>query len=489
MDEETADRPEVPGHRLLTVVGAGATSVVWSGVDAAGRPCAVKVPRARPDDATARSLQIERHVLMAVRHDHLVPLRDLVTLEDGRVALVFDHVVGATLASLVARRGHLRPGEVVTVLTPIAEAVAALHAAGGTHCDISPGNVMVTATGRPLLMDLGAARLAGSGGGLVVGTPGFVAPEVRSGESPSEASDVFSIGALAWFCCTGNGAPDTFIRLSDETIVSHVGPELAGVVARCIDPEPDRRPRSAGLADLLYRSVPAEEVEVVVGADDAAALTHRLRAEAAEGTPAGAAQPTPWFRRVALDSARWRPRLTVAAGVLALAVALGWVVHLGIVRGVPPTAARPATASAPASAPTSTTPAAPDALAILQHLTDQRVAALTARRTDALATVHRAESPSWQSDATVIRDLTKDDQRYSGLRMTVVQAEFVSRAGSVAVVRARVDVSAYDVVDERGATTSRPAEAGVPLDFHLVRPAGDTAGNWRIESISDPRPT
>lgn len=480
MDDDTADRPEVPGHRLLTVIGAGSTSVVWSAVDAAGRPCAVKVPRGRPDDVAMRSMEIERHVLMAVRHEHLVPLRDLVPLEDGRVALVFDHVVGATLASLVASRGHLRAGEVVTVLTPIAQAVAALHAAGGTHCDVSPGNVMVTAAGRPLLMDLGAARLAGTGGGAVVGTPGFVAPEVRSGETPSEASDVFSIGALAWFCLTGNGAPDTFIRLSEETVSSHVGPELGGVVGRCIDPEPELRPASAALADLLYRSVPAEEVDVVVGPDEASALTHRIRAEAAAGTPVSAVrQPGPWFRRVTFDPTRWRPRVALVAGVLGLAALLGWLVHLGVV---------PAMQSSPQPSPSrvaTTTPSTPDARSILQDLTERRVAALLARERGGLTAVHLAESPSWRADAGVIDELTSAHERYSGLRMTVVEATFVARSTSAAVVRARVAVDRYAVVDEQGGSVSRDAESGEPLDFHLVH----AGGGWRIESISDPRPT
>lgn len=393
---DPADRPDVPGHRLLRVVGQGSSAVVWSATDAAGNPVAVKVPHEAPDAVQVRAGAIERHVLTAVRHDHLVPLRDVVPLEDERVALVFDLVVGATLRSMVGARGHLRPGEVVTLLTPLAEAVAVLHAAGGTHCDISPGNVMVTADGRPLLMDLGSARLAGSGAGTIVGTPGFVAPEVRDGDEPREASDVFSIGALAWFCLTGNGAPDTMLRLSSETIRSHVGEELAEVVGACIDPDPERRPCSFALAAQFYAAAAAEPIEVVIGADDASALTHRLRAEAArEGeapAPTGRAtrrllarwngsararpeRPAPalpdgpaparpdqtasdpgrsWFRTAPLTGRRWPRRLGVGAVIALLAVIIGGLVHLGAMPGTGPTGA----AAPPTTPASSTHPAA-----------------------------------------------------------------------------------------------------------------------------------
>ncbi|MGN6751782.1 MAG: protein kinase domain-containing protein [Intrasporangium sp.] len=510
-DDDRDEPPEVPGHRLLHVIGSGSTSVVWAGTDAAGAPVAVKVPRARPDPVAVREAQIERHVLMAVRHEHLVALRDVVPLSDGRVALVFDLVIGATLASLVASRGHLRPGEVVTVLTPIAEAVAALHAAGGTHCDISPGNVMLTAAGRPLLMDLGAGRLAGAGAGAVVGTAGFVAPEVRSGEQPTEASDVFSLGALAWFCLTGNGAPDTFLRLAGETVASHVGPELGPVVGRCLDPEPEVRPSSAALPALVFDAAAGEPVEVVVGADEASALTHRIRADAALGRPPATETPRPWFRRVPVSPARWSHRLAVLAGIAVLATLLGWFAHLGLVPGTGgtepasghgvsegtggdgrPPAARVTTtpthsgsAVAPSPSPAvSGTPAGPlEARAILQDLTDRRVAALTGRKVGSLGAVHRPDSPSWRADSAVIDALTSGHLHYEGLRMTVSVAQFASRSASEAVVRARVAVAAYEVVDDRGRATAREAVEGEPLDFHLVR---DGAG-WRIESITAPR--
>ncbi|MDN5790341.1 MAG: serine/threonine protein kinase [Micrococcales bacterium] len=285
MSTQQPSRPEIAGHTVEGIIGRGATGIVWSGRDAMGRAVAIKVPHECSDDVDRRQGEIERHVLQAVRHEHLVPLRDVVGLADGRTALVFDLVEGASLASTVEARGRLRPGETVTVLTPLADAVSALHAAGGTHGDISARNVLVTAEGKPLLLDLGAARLAGAGSGAVHGTAGFVAPEVRAGDPPGEASDVFALGALAWFCLTGNGAPDTMMRLDPETIASHVGPQVAPVVGACIDPDPLQRPSSAELGGLFFHAAPAEPVEVAIGADEATALTNRLRLDAALDGP------------------------------------------------------------------------------------------------------------------------------------------------------------------------------------------------------------
>ncbi|EWT01742.1 serine/threonine protein kinase, partial [Intrasporangium oryzae NRRL B-24470] len=287
-------RPQVPGLRVDALIGQGAFSTVWSGADATGRPVAIKVPTGPPDEqGLARGL-LERHVLMAVRHEHLVSLRDVVELDDGRSALVFDLVRGILLSALVGARGHLQPGETVTVVSPVCEAVAALHAAGGVHGDISARNVMVRADGRPVLLDLGASHIAGQGSGDVHGTPGFVAPEVRSGDVPTEASDVFSLGALAWFCLTGNGAPDTLLRLDPDTVRSHVGPELGQLVARCIDPDPSLRPSSGEVARLFFDAAAPEPVEVVVGGDDASALTHRLRAAAASEAQARPRRSRRW---------------------------------------------------------------------------------------------------------------------------------------------------------------------------------------------------
>ncbi|KRF39721.1 hypothetical protein ASH01_20570 [Terrabacter sp. Soil811] len=481
--EQPPERPHVPGHRVDAVIGTGASAVVWSGVDATGRRVALKVPHLVRDELDRQQSLAEQQVLLAVQHDHLVPLRSVVPLADGREALVFDLVTGAPLSAMVRSRGHLRAGEVVTVLTPVCEAVAHLHAAGGVHADISPSNVTLTSDGRPVLLDLGAVRVPGREPGAVHGTTGYIAPEVLLGAAPDESSDVYALGAVAWFCLTGNGAPDTMVRLDEEIIVSHVGPELAAVVAAAIDPDPTRRPRAAELAGLFYDAVPAEPVEVVVGADQASALTHRLRAEAGR-EPAPAEQ----------DSRRW-PRRAVTAALVAvpLVAAAGWA-----------WAARdPASLTPPSTSSTPTTPAVPTASPapgdsaadrvlrdaaspsarpedLMQALSDRRSAALVGRDATALARVHAPGSPSLSSDRALVSGLVGARARWEGLRLEVADAAFVTGSPTEAVVRARVDWTAYVVVTGGGARLVRPADAGRQLDFRLMR----GSEGWRISAIS-----
>ncbi|GAA6525800.1 serine/threonine-protein kinase [Intrasporangium sp. DVR] len=478
--------PDVPGYLLHTVLGEGGSSVVWSAVDAAGVPVAVKVPRPGCD-VDGDPAAAERQVLAAVRHPHLVALRDVVGLPDARTALVFDRVTGASLRSMVRARGQLRPGETVTILTPICQAVAALHAAGALHADISPGNIMLTADGRPLLLDLGAARLMGQTE-AAWGTSGFIAPELRDGAGPTSASDVFSLGAVAWFCLTGNGAPDTAQRLDPDTVRSHVGPELADVISASIDPDPGARPDAARLARLVYEAVQPESIEVVMGDDDASALTHRLRAEAALEPPAA---PRGRRRRIR--------RSAVVAGLVA-GVLLGGGCWFLVSRPLAPAGATPGrgegTTARPGGAvvqqmsptrsgtvPAQDDPAAPQhrTMELLQWLSDQRARALVDRATDRLSAVHRSGSASHASDVRLIEALEAGGHRYADLRLSVAEASWVSGDAEHATVRARVDWSAYTVVDRTGARRGHPAASGELLDFEL-RWDGSA---WRIEHISD----
>ncbi|OFE16335.1 hypothetical protein BA895_19375 [Humibacillus sp. DSM 29435] len=519
----------VPGHRLEAVIGSGGSSVVWSGRDATGRAVAIKVPHARLDPVALEQASTERHVLMAVEHDHLVGLRDVVPLTDGRIALVFDLVSGASLSSIVGRRGHLRPGEVVTVLTPLCHAVTALHSAGGVHADISAGNVMISERGVPQLLDLGAAQVIATASGAVYGTAGFIAPEVRRGGLPDARSDVFALGALAWFCSTGNGAPDTDQRLDPEIVSSHVGHELATVVAACIDPDPARRPDAAALARLFYDATRADPIEVVVGGDDAAALTHRLRVQAADDPPTAVATPSRW-RRILRRSRAWSPGAAVeAVGVdsrsgaaapvierepssgatsqpsraVPLTLALGAVV---VFAGAAAVWAVSAGSTASSSAPTVTATssairlAAPTTApsvdvridrqapatsgrALVAALSTTRAEALTRQNRAGLAQVHRTQSPSWVADEKLIDTLSAQHVRWESLRPSVESARLIETVGTHAVVRAKVRWAPYEVVTSDGARQQRSADPGRTLDFSLVwLPQG-----WRLESLSDPK--
>jgi len=117
---------------------------------------------------------------------------------------------------------------------------------------------------------------------------------------------------------------------------------------------------------------------------------------------------------------------------------------------------------------------------LLQVLSDRRAAALVARDQAALADVHAPGSPSLASDRNLVSGLVGTRIRWEGLRLEVAEALFVSGSPSEAVVRARVDWTAYVVVTSTGARVDRAADVGRRLDFRLVR----GAQGWRISAIS-----
>src|ERR687890_787068 len=195
--------PVVPGYRLEELLGRGGSGEVRRAVPRSGGPAvAVKLLVAGDAERQAR----EAALLGELDHPHRVRLHEVVHEPrrggQPRVALVLDLLAGGSLAALLARRGRLRPGEVVTALAPVAAALAHAHERGVVHGDLSPGNVVFTAEGRPVLTDLGVARVLGEKAAGEV-TPAYVDPTVARGGAPGPESDVFGVAAAAFHALTG----------------------------------------------------------------------------------------------------------------------------------------------------------------------------------------------------------------------------------------------------------------------------------------------
>src|SRR5450756_1181513 len=158
-------------------------------------------------------------VLHQIENEHLVGQHGAIALTDGNLALVLDQVTGGSLAQLLGERGNLSPGETVTTLAPLFGALAALHAAGVEHGDLAPRSILFSADGRPLIGDVGVARLMGQAGGQVGRDDSFMAPEVARGAPSTAASDVYSMAALGWLCLTG-APPDPASPSRCSTTVS-----------------------------------------------------------------------------------------------------------------------------------------------------------------------------------------------------------------------------------------------------------------------------
>jgi hypothetical protein len=175
--------------------------------------------------------------------------------------LATEFVPGLSLSAHVRRHGPLPAHLLLGLAAGVAEALHAVHAAGIVHRDLKPGNVMLAPEG-PKVLDFGIARavdetaLTRTGG--LVGTPGWIAPEVLRGAPAAPPADMFAWGALVAYAATGrapfgSGSTDSLAhRVLDQP------PDLAGVpepllplVTAALDPDPRRRPTAARAAHAV----------------------------------------------------------------------------------------------------------------------------------------------------------------------------------------------------------------------------------------------
>src|SRR5690554_163179 len=143
------------GYRVRGPVGVGSRGPAWAATSADGERVVVTVLDLDRTLAERRAVldRIER--LREVRHPHLASLVDVVALDGHRTALVATAVEGPTVGTVLAVRPRWPAGEVVTLVVPLADALASLHRAGLVHGDVTPENVVLGPGGHPVLVDVG----------------------------------------------------------------------------------------------------------------------------------------------------------------------------------------------------------------------------------------------------------------------------------------------------------------------------------------------
>lgn len=261
----------VPGYIVGRELGRGGSATVWLVTEEfTHRSFALKCFASRRNSGSEDSIRRELRILSALDHQHLVKAHDVVRLggaAEGKFGLVMDFAAGGSLAQLLASRGRLTVGETVTVLTPIAQALAYLHHNGFTHSDVSPGNVLFSGQGKPLLADLGVTRMVGEAEAVSdQGTAGFVDPAlidaVRAGLQPER--DVFSVAALGWYCLTGTAPLPTADRPPLALLAPGVPPELAAALESGLNDDRRLRPTARDFSTAVYRSAKAVPVDLSV---------------------------------------------------------------------------------------------------------------------------------------------------------------------------------------------------------------------------------
>ncbi|WP_084774579.1 serine/threonine-protein kinase [Nonomuraea candida] len=290
-------------YSLLRPLGAGGMGKVWLARDEMlDRDVAVKEltlpegmsPKERADSVT-RAVR-EAQATARLRHPGIVALHDVV-VEQERPWLVMELLRGRTLAETVRDHGPMPPEHAARIGADVLDALTVAHSQGLQHRDVKPGNVFLTETGRVVLTDFGIARQEGQATlteqGLMIGSPGFIAPERLEGEPGGPASDLWSLGATLYVALTGAPAYDgPAAQRVRDTLTRPVpvappplGPLLAALMAR----HPAARPDPRVAAEVLRQVAAGNPApQLPVGADLTAPRRTGRRSRAARWIAAGA---------------------------------------------------------------------------------------------------------------------------------------------------------------------------------------------------------
>jgi eukaryotic-like serine/threonine-protein kinase len=270
MQPVTGSRRVVAGrYELLDPVGHGAMGTVWRARDLRlDREVAVKEvclpgPMTSQDRSVLRERSLrEARVAARLAHPGVVTVHDVAEAE-GSPWIIMELVPSRSLAQVLAEDGPLSPTRAAAMGMTLLEALGSAHAAGVVHRDVKPGNILVTSEGRAVLTDFGIATLHGdprlTQAGMVMGTPGFCAPERIRGEPASPASDLWSLGATLYAAVEGHGpfegqgsamAVLANIVHADPPPATRAGP-LEPVILALMKRDPATRPNAAGARRLL----------------------------------------------------------------------------------------------------------------------------------------------------------------------------------------------------------------------------------------------
>ncbi|GID92842.1 hypothetical protein Adi01nite_22540 [Amorphoplanes digitatis] len=259
-------------YRLVERLGAGGMSVVWRGFDEVlGRQVAVKVlpPSTSADPSFRRRLRAEAQAAARLSHPHITNVYDYgeATTVDGEPVpyVVMELVDGESLAAVLARVRRLPWPAAVRICSEVSAALAAAHARGIVHRDVTPANVMLTPGGAKVV-DFGISALIGENDidpdGSLLGTPAYLAPERLEGGQVSPATDVYAVGLLIYRTLIGQlpwdvGTTTALLRAHQYTEPEPMPPveglpnAVSALIARCLEKRPSDRPSSAELAHVL----------------------------------------------------------------------------------------------------------------------------------------------------------------------------------------------------------------------------------------------
>ena len=288
---ETGTTPLIGGrYRIDGLLGEGGMARVFDAFDERlERRAAVKILRAETRALPGMRERFEQEALIAARliHPHIVAVLDFGE-DHASSYLVMERLPGITLRDEIVARGPLSTQRVVLVMAETLDALAAAHARWVLHRDIKPSNILLQQNGHTKITDFGIAKSFDirtdrpappddvTMTGVVLGTPGYLAPERRAGHPATVQSDLYAVGAVMVEALTGQ-------RLaSGPAPMEELAPPLRDVARRAMATDPRHRFTSANEMVRSLRTVAG-------GTDQAQRLPRARRAATTTAPIAGSA--------------------------------------------------------------------------------------------------------------------------------------------------------------------------------------------------------
>ena len=240
----------LPQYRIEALLGRGGMGAVYRGVQAdLERPVAIKLLPAdlAADPQFIARFRREARTLARLQHPGIVAVFDSGQTTAGHLYFVMEYVDGIDLQRVLAK-GGVEPGQALTLIAQICDALHYAHTQGVIHRDIKPANILLTKDGRAKVADFGLARPARdpaaaplTGTNVILGTADYMAPEQRRGQA-DERTDIYALGVMLYELLTGQRPHGVFDPPSRKV---QIDVRLDSVVLKALQEEPERRYQQA----------------------------------------------------------------------------------------------------------------------------------------------------------------------------------------------------------------------------------------------------